>query len=862
MHNTKASFMSLTESYINMLLNALSVYISFLLTCLIFREPPKALYPTELRPIIAIICYVIFRSLVNQIVNNYRPTIAMTERKAMWNTIKTSSIVFCVLIVVIVFANSPLIRGNRSLLATWALFTSVVGTLLITSKNRAVFIVLKFLRKRNFMLKRTIIVGDNTASVKDYIVQIANNPNCGVMILGCIGDKIECDVGCEKLGSFKDFVKILDMHRPTDVVFAIDSYDKRHLIKLVNYCDDRCIRVSFLPVIYGFFKHQKQIEQVGSIPVVNAHVNPLNNRFNSFMKRLVDVIGSLMLIVATSPIMLAAIIGIKLTSDGPILFRQERVGKMGKTFTMYKFRSMPVNRDAENNWSAPGDARPTKFGSFMRRTAIDELPQFFNVLLGHMSLVGPRPEMPKYVQKFRETIPLYMIKHYVKPGITGLAQIKGLRGDTSLEERIQEDIYYIENWSLFFDFAILLKTPFKAFNKYERYVKRERKKSGILGALEEKFQSRKPQVETVKKDKQKILYTASTMSHIRSFHEKYIAKLREDGHEVFTMASGEGADYNIPFEKKMLSTKNVECKKMIRNIVDKENFDLIILNTSLAAFVIRSALDKKNRPRVVNIVHGYLFPESPKGIKEKLKTLLLKMAEKSLKKKTDAILTMNDEDFRIATRNNLTKGPIIPTFGCGIPEPDFDKISTEPLRKKYSKEGDFILLFVGELSGRKNQKFLIDSLPKLKETVPGARIWLLGDGDEMDNLKQRAKKLGVSDSINFFGRKSNPTDYMMECDLYVSPSKSEGLPFNIVEALGCEKTVLASKVKGHTDILSGGAGLLYTPGDKKDFCTKVTDVYNNKITISERKIFIGFRNFSEEVVFYDTYQKIKEASAL
>jgi lipopolysaccharide/colanic/teichoic acid biosynthesis glycosyltransferase len=143
---------------------------------------------------------------------------------------------------------------------------------------------------------------------------------------------------------------------------------------------------------------------------------------------------------------------------------------LGKTFTMLKFRSMVVNDSSDVAWSAPGDSRPTRFGSFIRRTAIDELPQLFNVLAGSMSLVGPRPEIPKFVNQFRETVPLYMIKHYVKPGVTGLAQIKGLRGDTSIEERIHEDIAYIEHWSLMLDIYILLKTPFKAFNKNERYV--------------------------------------------------------------------------------------------------------------------------------------------------------------------------------------------------------------------------------------------------------------------------------------------------------------------------------------------------------------------------------------------------------
>jgi lipopolysaccharide/colanic/teichoic acid biosynthesis glycosyltransferase len=168
--------------------------------------------------------------------------------------------------------------------------------------------------------------------------------------------------------------------------------------------------------------------------------------------------------------MIAAAIGVKISSPGPVLFKQTRVGAMGKKFKMLKFRSMRLNAESKTAWSTGDDPRKTKFGAFIRKTAIDELPQLFNVLSGNMSLVGPRPEIPVFVNHFKENIPLYMIKHYVKPGMTGLAQIKGFRGDTSIEARIHEDIHYIENWSLGLDLYILLKTPLKAINKNERYV--------------------------------------------------------------------------------------------------------------------------------------------------------------------------------------------------------------------------------------------------------------------------------------------------------------------------------------------------------------------------------------------------------
>ena len=183
------------------------------------------------------------------------------------------------------------------------------------------------------------------------------------------------------------------------------------------------------------------------------------------MKRTMDIVGALALITLTSPLMLFAAVGVKLSSPGPVLFKQERVGKDKKPFSMYKFRSMRINTRQQTGWSTDVDDRKTKFGSLIRKCSIDELPQFFNVLKGDMSLVGPRPEVPFYVDQFKEEIPRYMVKHQVRPGITGWAQVNGFRGDTSIRGRIEHDLYYIENWNPLFDIRILLMTVFKAVNR-------------------------------------------------------------------------------------------------------------------------------------------------------------------------------------------------------------------------------------------------------------------------------------------------------------------------------------------------------------------------------------------------------------
>ena len=204
---------------------------------------------------------------------------------------------------------------------------------------------------------------------------------------------------------------------------------------------------------------------------MNIRYVPLSNTFNAMLKRIVDIFGALVAIVLFSPVMLFSCIMIKLTSPGPLIYRQTRVGLHNKPFEMYKFRSMAVQTEEKEKkaWTVKNDPRVTGFGKFMRHTSIDELPQLFNVLKGDMSLVGPRPERPFFVEKFREEIPRYMVKHQVRPGLTGWAQVNGYRGDTSIRKRIDCDLYYIENWTLGLDFKILFLTFFKGFVNKNAY---------------------------------------------------------------------------------------------------------------------------------------------------------------------------------------------------------------------------------------------------------------------------------------------------------------------------------------------------------------------------------------------------------
>ena len=306
------------------------------------------------------------------------------------------------------------------------------------------------------------------------------------------------------------------------------------------------------------------------------------------------------------------------------------------------------------------------------------------------------------------------------------------------------------------------------------------------------------------------------MTHINNFHLGYIDTLRADGHTVSVMARGEGADYDIPFEKKLFSVKNTECRRRIREIVSREGFDTIILNTTLAAFHTRLALPRRSRPRVINIVHGYLFSRNTGFIKR----TLLSLCERLVAGKTDAIIVMNAEDREIAEKMRLCRGKISSVDGVGVEVRDIIT-SPEKIKREYG-EGKYSLLFVGELSARKNQEFLIGAMPKIREKIPNANLWLVGDGAERDNLEAMAKRLGVSDAVTFFGKRTDACDFMRACDLYVSAARIEGLPFNIVEALGCGRYTVISDIKGHRDVVnSTRVGTLYPEGDVTAFVEAV-----------------------------------------
>lgn len=363
------------------------------------------------------------------------------------------------LVLVLLMSFLFLKRGiNYSRLVLGIFFLLVVCALSV--KRVLLRKVLRRLRASGRNQKYVIILGDG-AVAHSYLNAIRGNRELGYHALGYVDTRD----GRHKdalpyLGSFDELETILEQHRPDEVVSAIEMEDYRRTPQIILACEKAGVKLAIIPFYAEYMPSNPQFDDVGGIPMMNIRRIPLDNWANAFLKRAMDIVGSALLLILTSPIMLVCAIGVKLSSPGPVFFKQERVGRNKKPFYMYKFRSMRVNDREETGWSSDHDDRKTKFGAFLRKFSLDEFPQFFNVLKGDMSLVGPRPEVPYYVELFKDEVPLYMVKHQVRPGITGWAQVHGFRGDTSIKGRVNHDVYYIEHWSLLLDIKILFMTVF------------------------------------------------------------------------------------------------------------------------------------------------------------------------------------------------------------------------------------------------------------------------------------------------------------------------------------------------------------------------------------------------------------------
>lgn len=349
----------------------------------------------------------------------------------------------------------------------------VLNIIFTTLGRSLIRILLQYFREKGYNLKYILLVGYSRAA-EEYINRINGNPQWGYVVRGILDDSVPSGTlykGVKVLGRIGNLSYILPQSKLDEIAITLSLKDYDHLEQIVDMCEKSGVHTKFIPDYNSLFPSRPYTEDLMGLPVINIRHVPLSNTLNWIAKRIVDVITALAGLVISSPVMLAAAIAVGCTSRGPVIFKQERIGLHNKPFRMYKFRTMEVQKPSREaqGWTTKDDPRVTRVGRFLRRTSIDELPQLFNILMGDMSVVGPRPERPQFVEKFKEEIPRYMVKHQVRPGLTGWAQINGYRGDTSIKRRIEYDIFYIENWTMSFDIKIMFLTIFKGFINKNAY---------------------------------------------------------------------------------------------------------------------------------------------------------------------------------------------------------------------------------------------------------------------------------------------------------------------------------------------------------------------------------------------------------
>lgn len=354
------------------------------------------------------------------------------------------------------------------------IFIFYILNIVLTALFRGLLrICLKVLRKKGYNMKHVLLVGYSRAA-EEYIDRLKMNPQWGYVIHAILDDEVPGGTvyrGIKVVGRIDNLQYILPENKLDEIAIALPLRQYGRLAEIVALCEKSGVHTKFIPDYNSIFPSRPYTEDLMGLPVINIRNVPLTNTWNMIWKRSMDFLGSLAGIVVLSPLLLLLAAAVRLSGPGPVIFRQERIGRHNKPFQMYKFRSMQMQsaEDEEKGWTVRNDPRVTRVGKFIRKTSLDELPQLFNVLKGDMSLVGPRPERTQFVEKFREEIPRYMVKHQVRPGMTGWAQVNGYRGDTSIRKRVEYDLYYIENWTIGFDFRIIFLTFFKGFVNKNAY---------------------------------------------------------------------------------------------------------------------------------------------------------------------------------------------------------------------------------------------------------------------------------------------------------------------------------------------------------------------------------------------------------
>ncbi|MBR5086476.1 MAG: undecaprenyl-phosphate glucose phosphotransferase [Muribaculaceae bacterium] len=351
----------------------------------------------------------------------------------------------------------------KTIILFYLIFTAALSLWWIVSRK-----LLKWYRSKGFNYKRIVIVGSGTSGAGVRLMQeLEHDQGYGYHIVGFFSDEPATDISYYK-GSIGDLEQFVAENSVDEVYCAIPENERQELQNIISLAERNAIDFFYVPQFSKYISRRFEIENFGAVPVLSIHPHPLNNPVNMAIKRGFDLLVSSIVLLFSPIIFLPIAIGVKLSSPGPVFFKQERTGYRGKSFNCLKFRSMRVNDKSDSLQATKDDPRKTKFGNFIRKTSLDELPQFINVFMGDMSIVGPRPHMVQQTQEYSELIDKYMLRHTLKPGITGWAQVNGFRGPTDelwkMEKRVEYDVWYAENWNFMLDIKIMFLTVVNAIS--------------------------------------------------------------------------------------------------------------------------------------------------------------------------------------------------------------------------------------------------------------------------------------------------------------------------------------------------------------------------------------------------------------
>jgi Undecaprenyl-phosphate glucose phosphotransferase len=421
--------------------------------------PPLGDYALQLVPILLVwgVAYKAF--------DLYRPHRLGSYLSEWFDIAKASTLGVLVLIAGMTFFFRAYEYSRLVILMFW------VASIVTVSLSRAAFReVLRVARRRGYNQRYAVVIGGGEPAAEVLRV-LRRRPDTGIRLLGLLSDKREVEgAGVRRLGGIEEIRAVLAAHQVDIVIIALPHGDYPRLGAVLNEIGDEPVTIHFVPDLFNLASLRGGVEEFESIPFIHLRESPLYG-WNWVLKRAFDLVFGAAALTLALPVMAVIAVAIAVTSGRPVLYRQERMGLDGRRFHMLKFRTMRTDAEAEAGpqWAVPADPRRTRLGAALRTSSLDELPQLFNVLRGEMSLVGPRPERPSFVEDFRRRVPGYMLRHKMKAGITGWAQINGWRGNTSIEKRIEYDLEYIARWSLAFDLSILLRTLWLGFRNRNAY---------------------------------------------------------------------------------------------------------------------------------------------------------------------------------------------------------------------------------------------------------------------------------------------------------------------------------------------------------------------------------------------------------